>query len=211
MGKLRTNGRQFFERGVKMRKEEIKQAALTLFANNGFEGTSLADIAGVVGLKKQSIYSHFKDKDDLFLSIMKDAKSTEINYYRAHLQNSDLSRPDLVLSSLLFGVKNLYDTDAGFKFWLRYGFYPPKHLYDIVQAEICENLIQMEQDFTRLFNDWIAQKLIPKQDVETMKEAYMGILDAVIVEIVYAKESQRIERKITALWQIFWKGITLKA
>lgn len=42
-----------------MRKEEIKQAALTLFANNGFEGTSLADIAGVVGLKKQSIYSHF--------------------------------------------------------------------------------------------------------------------------------------------------------
>ncbi len=66
-----------------MRKEEIKQAALTLFANNGFEGTSLADIAGVVGLKKQSIYSHFKDKDDLFLSIMKDAKSTEIDYYRA--------------------------------------------------------------------------------------------------------------------------------
>lgn len=62
-----------------MRKEEIKQAALTLFANNGFEGTSLADIAGVVGLKKQSIYSHFKDKDDLFLSIMKDAKSTEID------------------------------------------------------------------------------------------------------------------------------------
>lgn len=32
-----------------MRKEEIKQAALTLFANNGFEGTSLADIAGVGG------------------------------------------------------------------------------------------------------------------------------------------------------------------
>ncbi|CCQ21646.1 Probable HTH-type transcriptional regulator YttP [Listeria monocytogenes] len=28
-----------------MRKEEIKQAALILFANNGFEGTSLADIA----------------------------------------------------------------------------------------------------------------------------------------------------------------------
>lgn len=90
-----------------MRKEEIKQAALELFASNGFEGTSLADIAGVVGLKKQSIYSHFKDKDDLFLSIMKDAKSTEIDYYRAHLQDSDLSRPDLVLASLLFGVKNL--------------------------------------------------------------------------------------------------------
>ncbi|AHI56602.1 efflux pump transcriptional regulator FepR [Listeria ivanovii] len=194
-----------------MRKKEIKQAALKLFASNGFEGTSLADIAGVVGLKKQSIYSHFKDKDDLFLSIMKDAKSTEIDYYRAHLQDSDLSRPDLVLASLLFGVKNLYDTDAGFQFWLRYGFYPPKHLYDIVQAEISDNVSQMEQDFTVLFSNWIAQKLIPEQDVETMKEAYMGILDAVIVEIVYVNEPQRSERKITALWQIFWRGITLKA
>lgn len=194
-----------------MRKEEIKQAALELFASNGFEGTSLEDIAGVVGLKKQSIYSHFKDKDDLFLSIMKDAKSTEIDYYRAHLQDSDLSRPDLVLASLLFGVKNLYDTDAAFQFWLRYGFYPPKHLYDIVQAEISDNVSQMEQDFTELFSSWMEQKLIPEQDVETMKEAYMGILDAVIVEIVYVNEPQRTQKKITALWQIFWRGITLKA
>ncbi|WP_343363732.1 efflux pump transcriptional regulator FepR [Listeria seeligeri] len=194
-----------------MRKEEIKQAALELFATNGFEGTSLADIAGVVGLKKQSIYSHFKDKDDLFLSIMTDAKSTEIDYYRAHLQDSDLSRPDLVLASLLFGVKNLYDTDAAFQFWLRYGFYPPKHLYDIVQAEISDNVSQMEQDFTELFSSWMEQKLIPEQDVETMKEAYMGILDAVIVEIVYVNEPQRTQKKITALWQIFWRGITLKA
>lgn len=142
---------------------------------------------------------------------MKDAKSTEIDYYRAHLQDSDLSRPDLVLASLLFGVKNLYDTDAAFQFWLRYGFYPPKHLYDIVQAEISDNVSQMEQDFTELFSSWMEQKLIPEQDVETMKEAYMGILDAVIVEIVYVNEPQRTQKKITALWQIFWRGITLKA
>ncbi|ENZ4722068.1 efflux pump transcriptional regulator FepR [Listeria monocytogenes] len=194
-----------------MRKEEIKQAALTLFANNGFEGTSLADIAGVVGLKKQSIYSHFKDKDDLFLSIMKDAKSTEIDYYRAKLRDSGLSRPDLVLSSLLFGVKELYDTDEAYQFWLRYGFYPPKHLYEVVQADITENVLQMEHEFTDLFSNWMEQKLIPMQDVETMKEAYMGILDAVIVDIVYVNDPERTEKKITALWQIFWRGITLKA
>ncbi|UHP09542.1 TetR/AcrR family transcriptional regulator [Listeria marthii] len=194
-----------------MRKEEIKQAALTLFAHNGFEGTSLADIAGVVGLKKQSIYSHFKDKDDLFLSIMKDAKSTEIDYYRAQLRESDLSRPELVLSSLLFGVKELYDADEAYQFWLRYGFYPPKHLYDIVQAYITENVLEMEKEFTALFSDWMKQKLIPMQDVETMKEAYMGILDAVIVDIVYVNDPERTEKKITALWQIYWRGITLKA
>lgn len=84
-------------------------------------------------------------------------------------------------------------------------------MYDIVQAEISDNVSQMEQDFTELFSSWMEQKLIPEQDVETMKEAYMGILDAVIVEIVYVNEPQRTQKKITALWQIFWRGITLKA
>lgn len=81
----------------------------------------------------------------------------------------------------------------------------------MVQADITENVLQMEHEFTNLFSNWMEQKLIPMQDVETMKEAYMGILDAVIVDIVYVNGPERTEKKITALWQIFWRGITLKA
>lgn len=49
-----------------MKSEGIKDAALKYFTLHGYEGASLSLIAEDVGMKKQSIYAHFKGKDDLF-------------------------------------------------------------------------------------------------------------------------------------------------
>lgn len=62
-----------------MKSDEIKKAALKYFTIHGYEGTSLSQIAEEVGIRKQSIYSHFKGKDDLFLSVLKDAKEMELS------------------------------------------------------------------------------------------------------------------------------------
>ncbi|MGZ7095989.1 MAG: TetR/AcrR family transcriptional regulator, partial [Methanobacterium sp.] len=40
-------------------KERIFDAAIKLFAQYGFEGTSMREIAEEVGIKKASMYSHF--------------------------------------------------------------------------------------------------------------------------------------------------------
>ncbi len=53
-------------------KEEIKNAAFILFANKGYDSTSMQDIANAVGLKKQSLYSHFSCKQDIYESILKE-------------------------------------------------------------------------------------------------------------------------------------------
>lgn len=44
------------------KKEQILDVALTLFATKGFEGTAMSEIALAVGVRKASIYSHFKSK-----------------------------------------------------------------------------------------------------------------------------------------------------
>lgn len=41
-------------------------AAVDLFARNGFDGTSVDDIAAVAGVSKQTVYSHFGSKESLF-------------------------------------------------------------------------------------------------------------------------------------------------
>ena len=43
-------------------KQEILDAALELFSVQGFEATSIAQIAGAVGIRKASLYSHFENK-----------------------------------------------------------------------------------------------------------------------------------------------------
>ncbi len=58
--------------GVKMSdtKENILRTALSLFAQNGYEAVSVSMIAGVLGVTKGALYKHYKNKRDIFNSIV---------------------------------------------------------------------------------------------------------------------------------------------
>ena len=51
-------------------KEKILETALTLFAENGYNGTSVEQIAQNVGIKAPSLYKHFKGKEDILNSLI---------------------------------------------------------------------------------------------------------------------------------------------
>jgi AcrR family transcriptional regulator len=54
----------------KPRKEEILDVATALFAERGFEGTSMNDVAGRVGMRKASLFYHFETKDALYEAVL---------------------------------------------------------------------------------------------------------------------------------------------
>lgn len=54
------------------KREAIARAALTLFASDGYERTSVDAIAAEAGVSKRTVYSHFGDKERLFLSVVRD-------------------------------------------------------------------------------------------------------------------------------------------
>ena len=53
-------------------KQEILDASLDLFSVQGFEATSISQIAGAVGIRKASLYSHFENKQAILDAIVKD-------------------------------------------------------------------------------------------------------------------------------------------
>ena len=63
-------------------KQKILNMAGELFAENGFDGTSVDSIANAAGVNKALIYYHFKDKDDIIRSLFQNVM-TEVD---AHLQ-----------------------------------------------------------------------------------------------------------------------------
>jgi TetR/AcrR family transcriptional regulator len=56
----------------KLRKEEIVAEATRLFAERGYEGTSMGDLAERVGLRKASLFHHFESKDALYAAVLSD-------------------------------------------------------------------------------------------------------------------------------------------
>ena len=53
-------------------KQEILEAALELFSVQGFEATSVSQIADAVGIRKASLYSHFENKQAILDALVKE-------------------------------------------------------------------------------------------------------------------------------------------
>jgi AcrR family transcriptional regulator len=54
------------------RREELTRIAARLFAERGYQGTSLADLAGQLGVQKPSLYHHIASKEDLLWDVARE-------------------------------------------------------------------------------------------------------------------------------------------
>ena len=66
----RKSGRPVKVPGEKGTKEKIFEAAIDLFAERGYDGVSIRDIAAAVGIKESAIYRHYGSKDEILEKIL---------------------------------------------------------------------------------------------------------------------------------------------
>ena len=58
-------------------RQAILDAALDLFADKGFFGTSLRDVAAAVGVRESALYNYFAGKDALFAALLEAHQTTK--------------------------------------------------------------------------------------------------------------------------------------
>ncbi|MEN1935891.1 TetR/AcrR family transcriptional regulator [Paenibacillus sp. 102] len=191
-----------------MKSNEIKDAALKYFTIHGYEGTPLSLIAEEVGMKKQSIYSHFKGKDDLFLQVLRDAKETELASKLQYLSKIDSQNPEKDLYRLLQLEIDLFQKNEQLKFWLRMSFFPPAHLAKAIEKEVIDISEKVYVLLENKFQDWIDAKVIVGDIAKTPTLAFLGVIDSIILELVYGNDEKRLKDKLEASWAVFWRGIS---
>ncbi len=81
----------------KSTKEKIIDAALELFAEKGYKGASIRAIASKVGIRESAIYNHFKNKEDILDTIVKNFASPSLS-----LLSSDKPIEELALKGKSF-------------------------------------------------------------------------------------------------------------
>src|SRR5262245_8153531 len=86
-------------RDPEARRQAILEAALTVFAAEGFAAARLDHVAEQAGVAKGTIYLHFRDKQDLFEQMVREAVSPVIARLEALAQLPDLPA-DTVLQSV---------------------------------------------------------------------------------------------------------------
>ena len=148
-------------------KREILDAALSLFSTQGFEATSVSQIADAVGIRKASLYSHFASKQEILELLM----TQVLEQYNKH---------SIFIHKLLTGIKallNMPDADEAFLteqlrlafeaegfhafFGKTQGYYGPYIWRDTVPTVYCVELPSGTAEYTInilkgfVFRSWI--------------------------------------------------------
>ena len=105
--------------------ERIQTAALTLFARQGFDATTLAQIADAVGIRKPSLYNHIASKEALFLGLV---DTVEEAFFAVHdesiARHADAPVEDR-LRALVEDLSGFIFTEAQGAFYKRCLLFPP--------------------------------------------------------------------------------------
>ena len=77
------------QRRREMTREHLLRAAAQVFAERGFHGASLDEVAATAGFSKGAVYSNFRNKEDLFLALLGWMYAQELEALRETITSSE--------------------------------------------------------------------------------------------------------------------------
>jgi AcrR family transcriptional regulator len=69
-------------------KQKILKVSSALFSEHGYNGTSVRKIASEVGIRESALYNHFKNKEEIFLSVAKEIFTSPFSDNDADIKES---------------------------------------------------------------------------------------------------------------------------
>lgn len=185
---------------IALTASRLQDAALARFARQGFDATSMAEIAADVGIKKPSIYAHFRNKDALYLSLIPLMIAAELDYAKGVLQGGAQIRTQL--HAYLQSIQLRFADSFRVQFWMRALYTPPGHLYDQVMAPMHGFMEQLEAIVLAAISE---SSLVPNAQqlsAEVLTRTYLGLIDCLQVELTYAGPA-KFARRLQAVWAVF--------
>ena len=144
-------------------KEKILLTAIKLFAQDGYEAVSISKISGELGMAKSALYKHYKNKRDIFDSIIN--RMDELDYERAREYNM----PDGNMDEIIKGYREIsidkirIYTEAQFKHWTEEEF-----------PSLFRRMLTLEQYRNQEMSD-LYQKYLVSGPIDYMTYLFAGI------------------------------------
>ncbi len=154
-------------------KQEILRAALELFSVQGFEATSVSQIADAVGIRKASLYSHFENKQAILDALVEEilARYAERSIFagadREKTADSLPQTPDAAVQMIrgqLFYILRDPAISRARKMLVIEQFRNP----ELAKLQTRQNYTDVMQYFTRVIKNLIRKGVLAEDDPEIM-------------------------------------------
>jgi AcrR family transcriptional regulator len=184
-----------------MSAEEISKSALKCFSIHGYEGTSLSMITEELGMKKQSVYAHYKGKDDIFMSVLDKALEEEVGFLREYFSREYDSAAEC-FDSFLTKIRERFasEKENNIKFILHTSYMPPEKLKEEVSAK-CHIYFEM---IDKMVCSVVSGFLGDKDEIKARVLAITTLIDGLFSALLYCGIDV-MEQKQRACFELFIK------
>lgn len=189
-----------------MTKRLILEKALELFADKGYEGSSMDDIARAVGIRKASLYSHFDGKESIFAAIFEDILDEYAHTIDRLTTTQDGENAAQRLKSLFFEFVLYCRNNLKMYFWDRYFYYPPDFLKEYIGAKTLETQDVFLERICGLMERGLAEGSIHCQSVRSLSMAYYYMMIGLSMSVRLYDEAGLL-RDTEAAWNGLFCGM----
>lgn len=181
-------------------------AAIGHFAERGYEGASLGDIAAAIAIKKASIYAHFPSKDELFLFAFARSLDEE-----TRLLGDYVGAPPTEAvpgAAYCWDLRQRYARSAHLRFLIRTAYLPPPALRDRIFKSYDLYLDKVLAMFVARLKERFGGARLDKADFDVFCHAYLGIVDSLHVELIYTN-GRLFEKRFASLMRVLADSMAL--
>lgn len=188
------------------RRRQVLDAALEVFARNGYGDAAMDDIAKASATSKGGLYFHFPSKQSIFLSLLDEATELLIERVEKAMaaERDPIAKGDAALREVLH-------TFGGHRMLARL------LLVEALGAgkEINAKLSGLHEAFAGIIKAWldesVAAGVLPPLDTELASVAWFGAVNQVVTRWVLTGRPARLEDAYPTLRSLLLDGLTQRS
>jgi AcrR family transcriptional regulator len=190
------------------RTQQILEAARQVFAERGFHGTRMSDIAQAIGVSQGTMYHYFRSKDELFLAVL-NVWNEQIGSIVQQLPNSDVSVVDKFWMLNQLAVSFFEANEDLLPVLVEYWAYTLRN--PEATASFREFFVVMQQSFKDILQEGIEAGEFKPVDVEVASVLPLVILDGVtLLTAILGKDLMQPVEQTKLSQQLVFEGLLTK-
>jgi AcrR family transcriptional regulator len=166
------------------RKHQILEAALSVFAQDSYNGASMAAVAKKAKVSKGLIYNYFKSKEEILISLVVDVFDEVMDQLDLNL-GEPLTK-DSFIQLIEKSVDEVVKNPQRWKLYMSLSFQPD------VMPILMEQMMPKIQPFMIAVSNYFIAK--GHEDPMTMMRYYSAVLDGVQMHILMDSENFPVEK-----------------
>jgi AcrR family transcriptional regulator len=196
------------EKEYNKKRAEILKSAERIFSSKGFYKSSMAEISFKSRFAVGTLYNFFKNKNDLYFSVIEEKMASLLEKMRVEIQDSNnISSIGIIRRVVEIIFKYFEENKNFFKIYMIDRIRFEWELKDELGKRIHKMYILYMETVKNIIKDGINMGELKGRDPEELSFTLLGIINSFIFRWVINKEKEPLINRVDNLMDLFLNGV----